>query len=144
MAKERVNTAGVDETAGQGPAGDRRVDSDPSSGFYALSASSVARPELVSARQLRYLLVAELTGTGRAMTIPELIAALTGHGFVLGSSANKVISDTLRWQVAKGRVRKVRRGVYAAGTMPRSTKAWIKGRARRHRELVRVARPQKR
>jgi hypothetical protein len=137
MANERVSMSSVDDTNGRGPAGDRGVGSGPTTGFYALSASSVTRPESVSARQLRYLLVAELIGTGRAMTIPDLIASLTEHGFVIGPSANKVISDTLRWQVTNGRVRKVRRGVYVAGTMPRSTKAWIKGTARCHRALVR-------
>lgn len=69
------------------------------------------------------------------MTIPDLIAALTGHGFVIGPKANKIVPDTLRWQVAKGRVRKTRRGVYEVGTMPRSTRTWIKGRAQRHRAV---------
>lgn len=52
--------------------------------IYGLPASVIFRPEAVSARHLRYLLVAELIPAGRPMTIADLIGALTGHGFVIG------------------------------------------------------------
>ena len=105
-------------------------------GFYALTRWSVWHGASIGSRELRYLLVAELVRARRPMTITELTDAIESAGFVVRCATNKAISDALRWEKAKGRVRSVSRGVYEIGEMPRSTKSWIVGRARRHRQLV--------
>jgi hypothetical protein len=57
------------------------------------------------------------------MTVAEMVTVITGYGFELTGRASKVISDALRWEVARGRVVRLRRGVYRYGQPPRTT-AW--------------------
>ncbi|MGH3552790.1 MAG: hypothetical protein ACRDT5_09365 [Mycobacterium sp.] len=70
--------------------------------------------------ELRYVLTMHLFSHGRA-TITELIAALAWHGFDVGSPAPKSVSDALRWERRRDRVRRLGRGVYGPGWMPRAT-----------------------
>lgn len=89
----------------------------------------------LGADELRYLLVAELAESRRAMTIAELVNAVEQRGARIvapgnESTAGKVVSDSLRWEKAKGRVHSVSRDVYASGSMPRSTRSWIRKKAR--------------
>ncbi len=106
-------------------------------GFHALAWPSALTPLFVGSREIRYLAVAELIETGRPMTAMELAAAIQDRGLTIGAAKpNKAVSDALRWEVAKGRVVKPGRGVFVAGRMPRSTKSWIRGRARHHYHLA--------
>ncbi len=57
------------------------------------------------------------------MSVGEMVAALSRQRCVTRTRASKDVSDALRWEVARGRVRRVARGVYAVGRLPRQT-AW--------------------
>ena len=57
----------------------------------------------------------------RQRTVAQLAAAVQGYGFALVGRASKVISDGLRWEVRRGRVRRLARGVYGYVTAPVST-----------------------
>ena len=70
--------------------------------------------------ELRYVLTMHLFSHGPA-GITELADALAWHGFALGGRASKTISDALRWEMGYGRVRRLGRGRYGPGWMPRGT-----------------------
>jgi hypothetical protein len=70
--------------------------------------------------ELRYVLALHLAVHGPA-TITDLIDALDWHGFCVRGRASKAVSDALRWEIGRGRVRRLERGRYAPGYMPRST-----------------------
>lgn len=75
---------------------------------------------VLSGRALRFVLVEHIERHG-TMSVAEMVTALAEHGFVLTGRASKVISDALRWEVARGRVVRICRGVYSYGRPPRST-----------------------
>ena len=77
--------------------------------------------------ELRYVLTFYLTQHGRA-TIPDLIDALDYYNFAVAGTPSKSVSDALRWEVAHGRVRRLRRGLYGPGAIPRSTEDRIRKR----------------
>lgn len=81
-------------------------------------------------RPLRYVLVQLLHEHNGPMTVRELIAACEAHGVVFHARASKLISDALRWEVRRGRVIRLARGVYAFGAAPRSTMWGIRKRSR--------------
>lgn len=68
--------------------------------------------------ELRYVLTMHLFLHGRA-TITDLVEALAHHGFEVDTPAGKSVSDALRWERRRGRVRRLARGVYGPGQMPR-------------------------
>lgn len=70
--------------------------------------------------ELRYVLTMHLCNHGRA-TIADLVEALGYHGFEVDRPACKSVSDALRWERRHGRVRRLARGVYGPGDMPRGT-----------------------
>jgi hypothetical protein len=70
--------------------------------------------------ELRYVLTMHLFLHGRA-TINELVEALAYHGFEVDGPAGKSVSDALRWERRRGRVRRLARGVYGPGRMPCGT-----------------------
>jgi hypothetical protein len=70
--------------------------------------------------ELRYLLAMQLAAHGPA-TVTEMIAALDRHGFCVRGRPSKAVSDALRWEVGRGRVRRLGRARYGPGSMPRST-----------------------
>ena len=70
--------------------------------------------------ELRYVLTMHLSSHGRA-TIADLVDALAFHGFEVDRPAGKSVSDALRWERRRGRVRRLARGVYGPGDMPRGT-----------------------
>src|ERR1700692_3862029 len=78
------------------------------------------RPPNVRGIELRYMLTMHLVHNGRA-TITDLIGALTNQGFAVDGGPPKSVSDALRWEMRRGRVRRIRRGLYGPGSMPRST-----------------------
>ena len=85
-------------------------------------------------RSLRYILLHELSQRS-TMTVAEMVAVLVGQGFTFTDRPSKVISDALRWEVGPGRVRRLRRGVYAYRRHRVAT-----SRLRRARNLARRAR----
>ena len=72
--------------------------------------------------RLRELLVLILLRHARPMTVSALIAAVDAHGFRIEGRAGKVVSDQLRYELARGRVERVGRGVYVAGTVTRQAR----------------------
>ena len=66
------------------------------------------------------MLTIHLAHNGPA-TIAEMIDALIGQGFCVRGRASKAVSDALRWEIARGRVRRLGRGVYGPRHIPRST-----------------------
>lgn len=70
--------------------------------------------------ELRYALVRLVQLIGPA-TVPELIDGLRYWGFTVGGRPSKTVADALRWERRRDRVRKVGRGIYWSGVMPRST-----------------------
>lgn len=54
-------------------------------------------------------------------TVAALVNALHEYGFGLRGRPSKVVSDALRSELIRGRVRRLARGTYGPGYMPRST-----------------------
>ncbi len=79
-------------------------------------------------RDLRYVLTSYIQQGHR--TISELAQQLAADGYTVWGRASKVISDALRWEIRNRRVRRIRRGVYAIDTIPRSTGYRIAARVR--------------
>ena len=77
--------------------------------------------------ELRYVLSMHLFKQGRS-TISELRHALAFHGFDVARPAPKSVSDALRWERRRGRVRRLGRGLYGPGHMPRGTEHRIHNR----------------
>ena len=72
----------------------------------------------------------------RVWTVAELVADLTSAGFDLGDRPSKHVSDVLRAEIARGRVRRVGWGRYEAGHVPGGTRRRIRARARLRRRLL--------
>ncbi len=85
---------------------------------------------------LRYVLVRLLQLIGPA-TVPELADGLHRWGFAVEGRPSKTISDALRWERRRDRVRRLDRGRYRAGGMPRSTEHRIIWRVVALREQAR-------
>jgi hypothetical protein len=83
----------------------------------------------VRGTDLRYLLTAYLFDHGPA-TVDELVDALTYHGFRIRGRGSKSVSDALRWEMARGRAIRFRRGRYRPGCMPMATEHRIFRRVR--------------
>jgi hypothetical protein len=81
-------------------------------------------------RAFRYRLTMMIWAAGRPVTVAELLAHLGDAGRLPRGRPSKVVSDALRWEIRRGRVRRVGRGVYVAGRMPRSTFSWIRSQIR--------------
>ena len=77
---------------------------------------------------LRSALVLVLLEQQRPMSVAELVRALRRRGLQPPPDPGKAVSDALRWEVRRGRVRRVRRGVYAPGLVAKSTKHRMEGR----------------
>ena len=78
--------------------------------------------------ELRYVLTITLRDHGGALALVELVHELARGGYVVAGRPSKTVSDALRWEVRKGRVVRIRRGLYGPGHMPRSTEWWIRKR----------------
>lgn len=70
--------------------------------------------------ELRYALTMYLLQHGPT-TVDELITALEWQGFEIEGRASKQVSDALRWERRRGRVRRIARGLYGPGLVPRTT-----------------------
>lgn len=77
-------------------------------------------PRMLRGTELRYTLVRLLQVNGPS-TVAELLSGLQRWGFTVGGRPSKTVSDALRWENRRDRVRRLDRGLYRAGQMPRST-----------------------
>ncbi len=69
---------------------------------------------------LRYVLANELQNSRQPLTVSDLTERLQRRGFTFAGRPSKAISDSLRTEVRKGRVRRISRGVYQFVTASRS------------------------
>jgi hypothetical protein len=83
--------------------------------------------------ELRYAITQYLLQHGPT-TVIDLIDALRYQGFDFAMRPSKAISDALRWEVGRGRVQRLRRGLYGPGSMPRATEYDIHKRVMALRE----------
>lgn len=81
----------------------------------------------ISGLEPRYVLTDLLMQRG-SMKVAELTAALDRAGFVLRGRPTKVVSDALRWEIARGRVIRQGWGTYGPGRIPSSTSSRIRHR----------------
>lgn len=91
---------------------------------------------LLRGTELRYALTMQLLHNGPT-TITGLVEGLTSQGFDVGSPAPKQVSDALRWERRRGRVRRLARGLYGPGQMPRGTEYRLQRRVLALREEAR-------
>lgn len=84
----------------------------------------------ISGRELRYVLTLTLFQAGRPMSVADLAAALAVAGFEVNGRASKTISDSLRWEIGRGRVVRLTRSRYVTGKIPTSTRYWIRSHVR--------------
>ena len=82
---------------------------------------------------LRYVVTDHLFRYG-PQTVADILDELGYHGFDVASPGSKTLSDALRWEVRRGRLRRLRRGRYGPGHMPRGTEHRIQTRAMALRE----------
>lgn len=80
----------------------------------------MAEKRVLRGIELRYVLTRNLDVHGVA-GIYDMLELLDTQGFAVVGNPSKAVSDALRWELRGGRVRRLRRGVYGPGTMPRST-----------------------
>ena len=92
-------------------------------------------PLLLRSTDLRYVLTRILQLLG-PMTVAELVAELHRWGFTVAGRPSKTVSDTLRWEMRRDRVRRRGRGRYQQGAVPRSTDYRIAARVYALREEV--------
>ena len=77
--------------------------------------------------ELRYALTMYLLQHGPT-TVNELIEALEWQRFRIDGRPSKQVSDALRWERRRGRVRRLARGLYGPGYVPRATEYRIYSR----------------
>lgn len=80
----------------------------------------MAEKRILRGIELRYVLTHNLDVHGAA-SINDMLELLESQNFAVVGNPSKAVSDALRWELRRGRVRRLRRGVYGPGAMPRST-----------------------
>jgi hypothetical protein len=89
--------------------------------------------------ELRYSLTMHLMHHGRA-TVNEMIEDLRARNFSVRGRASKAVSDALRWEIERGRVNRLGRGLYGPGEVPRSTEYRIRQRVLDLRATAKLSR----
>jgi len=84
----------------------------------------------IPTRELRYVLTATLVDANRRMTVSELARTVDEFDIAIAGRATKAVSDALRAELGRGRIRRVSWGVYEGGIMPESTWRYVRRRAR--------------
>jgi hypothetical protein len=72
---------------------------------------------------LRSMLVLALRRHGGPMRVSDLVDALARQGVAPPGRPGKAVSDALRWEVRRGRVRQMGRSTYVIGYVAKSS-AW--------------------
>jgi hypothetical protein len=94
-------------------------------------------PEQLYRLDLRYFLSeAMASAPERVWTPAELVAEVESAGFRFLSRPGKVVSDHLRAEVNRGRVERISRGRYRAGTIPGTTRRRMQYAIRHRREAL--------
>jgi hypothetical protein len=88
--------------------------------------------------ELRYVLTLHLYQHGAA-SVTELIDLLGWHGFCVRGRPSKAVSDALRWEIERGRVRRLGRGLYGPAYIPHATEYRIINRVRTLREAAKLS-----
>ena len=96
---------------------------------------------LLRGTDLRYTLTRLLQVLG-PLTVTELCAELDNWGFAVEGRPTKVVSDALRWEMRRDRVRRRGHGLYGAGCAPGGTAYRIIDRVRSLREEADALRAQ--
>lgn len=91
------------------------------------TATTDPRRHTLTSWELRALLTLHIHAAGQA-TVADLVEVVRREGVELAGRESKVVSDALRAEVAKGWVRRVRRGTYVPGRLPKSSKHRLRGR----------------
>ncbi len=101
-------------------------------------------PRAIAGLPLRYLLTTLMLEAGRPVSVRELVVWCAREGVVFQGRPSKVISDSLRWEIRRGRVMRLRRGIYRAtgAAIPRSTRHWIAKRVGQLRVYLAAVRAQ--
>ncbi len=99
----------------------------------AVTNTTIIQPKVLRGIELRYVLTTNLAVHGPA-TVVEMVELIQYQGFTVVGRASKAVSDALRWEMRRGRVRRLRRGLYGPGQMPRSTEQHIHKRVMALRE----------
>jgi hypothetical protein len=84
-----------------------------------------SREQRRTGRLLRYRLTLALRALGRPATIAELLTVLETLGHPVEGRPSKTVSDALRQEVRRGRVRRAARATYVADRIPESTVRWM-------------------
>lgn len=95
--------------------------------------AAVWSSDLVARRVLSWYVIS----AGRVVTVAELVRWLDDLGATPPGRPSKFVSDKLRADVARGRLRRVGRGRYLGGRVPNTT--WRRMQASAH-EAIRSAR----
>lgn len=91
------------------------------------------RARRLSGTALRHHLTVLLIEAQVERSIGDLVRLIDDEGFTVSGRPSKTISDTLRWEVRHGRARRIGRGRYVAGSMPKSTRSYLRRRVRERR-----------
>src|SRR5690606_19404409 len=97
-------------------------------------AHSIA-PNAIRGWELRFVLTVMLAEVGGVVTIRQMEAQLVRDGYSLVGRPSRVISDALRLEIEKGRVRRVARGRYRFVGMSKTTESRFRNGARRVRAM---------
>lgn len=112
------------------------------SGMPMSSPAADVPDDLVEVRgtELRYLLVVVLSDAGAPLSLAEIGRRVTLRGFAVSGRPGKAISDALRWEVRRGRARRLTRGTYGPGKVAKQTR-WRMRQRLRERALRDKTRP---
>lgn len=94
-------------------------------------------PGVLHRLDLRYFLSDVMASApDRAWTTAELAAEVADAGFRVQGRPGKVVSDHLRAEVNRGRVERIGRGRYRAGTIPGTTRRRMQYAVRHRRRAL--------
>ena len=99
---------------------DTRATTPPTAEHHAQGRRRRGHP--IRGLRLRELLVLILVEQAGPMTVAQLVAAVDARNFSIEGRPGKVVSDQLRYELARSRVRRVGRGLYVAGTVTRQAR----------------------
>jgi hypothetical protein len=79
----------------------------------------------LSGKLLRYAVTLTLLRSLRPVWVDEIVEAIEERGHRIAGRPGKTVSDALRWEIGRGRARRVGRGRYEAGHVPESTRRFM-------------------
>ena len=92
-------------------------------------------PVVLERSWLRHAVVIALVDLGGRASVAELVRRLDEMGIGTHRNASRAVSDSLRWEIHKGRVRRSQRGQYAV-CVPPLTKRHVKYARQRVRDRL--------